>query len=68
MAIDLNLEIIVDEDQTLLAFRHDLPDDMMPMVVNAGHWRIFKREDLCHDVLNKLNTLMGSLRKGICWN
>ena len=31
-AIDLNLEVVVDDTQTLLAFRHDYPDDMMNMV------------------------------------
>lgn len=41
MTINLNLEIIVDEKQTLNAYRHDLPDDMMHMVINAGHLQIF---------------------------
>ena len=66
--IDLNLEIIIDANQRILAFRHDLPDDMVDMVLNAGHWSVSNRELLCPDVLNELNTLMRNLRKGICWN
>ncbi len=40
--IDLNLEIIINENHALLAFRHDLPYDMMHIVINAGHWLIMK--------------------------
>ncbi len=32
--------LITDENQTLLAFRHDLPEDMQEMVMNNGQLAI----------------------------
>ncbi len=68
MAIALNLEIIVDENQVLLAYRYDLPEDMESMVLNAGHWCIYKEENLDVEVIVELKTLMGRLRHEICQN
>ena len=65
-AIDLNLEIVVDNTNTLLAFRHDIPDDMQEMVLNSGHWCIWQEEKMGTHVLVELSTFMGRLRRGIC--
>ncbi len=68
VVIDLNLEIIVDSNQTLLAYRHDLPDDMMHMVINTGHWHIFNEEKISSEVLVEVMILLGELRLEICQN
>ena len=46
MAIDLNLEIIVDDAGELLAYRYDHPDDMQGLVLNEGQWRYNHEADL----------------------
>ena len=68
MAIKLNLELIVDENQTLLASRYDLPVDMMHMVINAGHWQIFDEENICFEVLIEVKALIVGLRCDFCMN
>jgi len=40
MAIDMNLEIIVNDDGDLLAYRYDYPETMAGMVKNEGQWQI----------------------------
>jgi hypothetical protein len=43
--IDLNLEIIIDKENELLAYRDDHPEDMKWMVINDGHWEISDKEN-----------------------
>jgi len=42
MAIDLYLEVIVDEGE-LFAFRYEYPKDMAWMVKNDRQWQYFKK-------------------------
>ena len=67
-AIDLNLDIIVDENHQLLAFRHDLPEDMKAMILNVGHWKIWNEEKISPEMLQEIQILMGRLRREVCWN
>lgn len=66
--IDLNLEIFVDEEYNLLAYRHDLPHDLMPLVVNAGHWRIYDEENQSDEVFNEVKKMIGRVKSGLCLN
>jgi hypothetical protein len=38
MAIDQNLEIIVNDEGDLLALKYDYPDNMKGMVIGEGQW------------------------------
>ncbi len=67
-AIDLNLEIIIDNNLTMLAFRHDYPDDLMPMVINAGFWQIFEEEEIGSEVLVEVKNLIVRVRYEMCIN
>lgn len=67
-AIDLNLEIITDLDFSILAYRHDLPDDMMWMLLNAGHWQIFGRENLSPELLVEVKDILGKSFSNLFWN
>ncbi len=66
--IDLNLEIIIDDRQTILAFRHDLPKDMMGQVLNAGHWQVYIEESQCIEAVQRLRSFIGRLRTDFCLN
>lgn len=66
--IDLNLEIIIDHDFRILAYRHDLPDDMMWMVLNAGHWQIFGRENLSPELHAEVKETIGKSFSNLFWN
>ena len=43
MAIDLNLEVIVDDEGDLLAFRYEYPEDMAWMVKNDRQWQYYEK-------------------------
>lgn len=43
MAIDLNLEIIVDDNKELIAFRYNYPEDMSWMVKSNGQWQYCRK-------------------------
>jgi hypothetical protein len=42
MALDTNLEIIVDDTGELLAYRHDCPGELSGMVKSDGEWSYWK--------------------------
>ena len=46
MAIDLNLEVIVDAEGELLSFRYEYPEDMAWMVKNDRQWQYFEKHSL----------------------
>jgi len=52
----------------LLAYRYDLPDDMMPMVINAGHWQIVDEDIVVVEVLFEVKALIGRVKLGLCMN
>ena len=68
MAIDMNLEILVDEEGKLLAFRNYHPDDMQGMVLNVGHWQYHQEEEISPEVRTEIRTLMVGLCYEICRN
>lgn len=68
MSIDVNLEIIVDSDFKLLAFRYDHPEDMKWMVINDGHWQVWKESDFALDLWDELMTIMSRVRHGVFQN
>jgi hypothetical protein len=68
MAIDLNLEIIVDADLTILAYRHDPPEDMKWMVINAGHWQIVGKEKQRPELLLEVREMIIKSKYEICSN
>ena len=39
MTIDRNLELIINEDMDVIAYRYDYSDDMKSMVKDNGKWR-----------------------------
>ena len=43
MAIDLNLEVIVDDERKLLFFRYEYPEDMAWMVKNDRQWQYYEK-------------------------
>ena len=52
MAIDLNLEILINKDGILMAFRHDCPKDMKGMIKDEGKWRYLHGKNLsCSNLL-----------------
>jgi len=67
-AIDLNLEIIVDNECKLLAYRYDYSDDMKWMVINAGQWKVDKEVCQNSESFDKVRILIVSLRNEICPN
>jgi len=67
-AIDLNLEIIIDSEGELLAYRYDHPEKMKWMVINDGQWKIWKERDIGLDVWDELKIIICSVRQGICQN
>jgi hypothetical protein len=64
MAIDSNLEIIVDADQKILAYRHDPPEDMNWMVINAGHWQLHDEDFLEESIIQIVRGIIVNLRVG----
>jgi hypothetical protein len=57
-SLQLNLEIIIDAAGDILAYRFDLPDNMKWMVLNDGHWQIYKEECRSLDVLDKVKEMI----------
>jgi hypothetical protein len=41
MTIDKNLEIIIDNEGKLLAFRYDYPEDMKGLLNDDGQWNLY---------------------------
>jgi len=62
MAIDTNLEIIVDFDLKILAYRHELPEDMFGMTSNEGLWRLFGEAAMSDDVRDVVKRFIAMLR------
>jgi hypothetical protein len=48
-AIDQNLEIIVNDEGDLLAYRYDHPIEMSGMVVGDGEWHVYNSEGLSNN-------------------
>jgi len=53
---------------SLHSIRHDYPDDMQEMVLNAGHWQLYNEKSQSPEVLVEVRTLMGRLRFELCLN
>jgi hypothetical protein len=68
MAIDHNLEIIVNENRIMLAFRHDVIQDMRWMVINDGHWHIVDDDNIGQDLIYKVNVMIVNKKREICLN
>lgn len=68
MTIDRNLEIIVDSDCKLLAYRYDLPVDMQWMVINAGQWKVYNVDNIIPEFIVEVKILMGRLKRKIFLN
>jgi len=68
MAIDLNLEIVIDEEQNLLAFRYDLPDEMQCLVSNRGKWQYINDNKLSPLQITKLQRIINRFKYNICMN
>ena len=63
-AVDLNLEIIVDYDDTLLAYRYDPPDEMLGMSDDKGLWKIFQEDFMDLDTLASVKEYISKIRLG----
>ncbi len=50
------------------AYRHDYPDDMQEMVLNACHWHIWQEEKQSPEILGEVKIMMGRLRFELCLN
>lgn len=61
-AIDQNLEIIVNVEGDLLAYRYDYPIEIMGMVSGDRKWHICNPESLSVDDLSDLQNMIVSLR------
>ena len=61
-AIDENLEIIIDSNGLLLAYRHDPPEDMKWMVVNAGRWQLHDEKNQTPEVIAVVKLMLSGLR------
>ncbi len=68
MAIDMNLEIVVDNEGKLLAYRYDLPDDMRWMVINSDRWYIFNEELMSPFIFYELQRLIVKIRFALFLN
>ena len=68
MAIDLNLEIVVDDKSKLLAYRYDLPADISWMVLKAGRWQIVNEDSLCPELLVEVRKVIIKSKYNICSN
>lgn len=63
-AIDLNLEIITDENQALLAYRYDPPDDMLGMEIDNGLWCLHEEDCLGVEVIQAVKSFIARIRIG----
>jgi hypothetical protein len=61
-AIDHNLEIIVNAEGDLLAYRYDYPLEIMGLVFGDGNWHIVNQQSLSVDELLDLQSMIVSLR------
>jgi len=68
MSIDLNLEIITDSNFNILAYRHDIPEDIKWMVMNAGLWQVWNEKHLHYSKMLELKSFMSLLNHKVCWN
>jgi len=48
-AIDQNLEIIVNDEGDLMAYRYDYPIEMCGMVIGDGEWHLYNPEGLSNN-------------------
>jgi hypothetical protein len=61
-AVDQNLEIIINTQGVLLAYRHNHPVEIMEMVSGDGKWHLYNADSLSAEVLVDLHSMMVSLR------
>ena len=61
-AIDQNLEIIVNAEGDLLAYRYDYPIEIMCLMSDNSKWHIYNPESLSSDELLDLQSMIVSLR------
>lgn len=60
-AIDRNLEIIINAEGDLLAYRYDYPMEIMRMVSGDKKWHLYNPESLSAEELVDLKSMMVSL-------
>lgn len=61
-AIDQNLEIIINTEGVLLAYRYDHPIEIMKIVSGDGRWHLYNADSLSEEVLSDLQNMVVSLR------
>ena len=61
-AVDQNLEIIINTQGVLLAYRHNHPVEIMEMVSGDGKWHLYNADSLSAEVLSYLQDMVVSLR------
>lgn len=61
-AIDRNLEIIVNSEGDLLAYRYAHPIEMIGLVSGDGKWHLINKEYLSKDEVLDLKRIFDSLR------
>jgi hypothetical protein len=59
-AIDRNLEIIVNSEGKLLAYRYDHPIEMTDFTTHSGEWNRYNPGNLSTEELMELNALIES--------
>ena len=63
-AIDLNLEIIIEEEGKLLAYRYDQPEEMLGMEVKNGLWHMHEGDSLEVEVKEDVQDYIVKVRFG----
>ena len=61
-AIDQNLEIIINTEGDLLAYRYDYPIEIMGMMSGDRKWHLLNPESLSADELLDIQSMIVSLR------
>jgi len=61
-AIDQNLEIIVNVEGDLLAYRYDYPIEIMGLMAGNGKWHLYDTDSLSAGELLELQSMLVSLR------
>jgi hypothetical protein len=61
-AIDQNLEIIINSEGDLLAYRYDYPIEIMGMTADGSKWHLYNQESLSANELLELRSMIVSLR------
>ena len=61
-AIDQYLEIIINTECVLLAYRYDHPEEIKSMVSGVGRWHLYNADSLSAEELSDLQNMMLSLR------